>query len=91
MIGVGCESQGLYHLNFPKPPIAYSMSESPTLLHNHLGYPSLAKFKKMVPSLSTLSTFHCEFCQLGKQPKTSFSKRVNNRAMSPFALAHFDV
>ena len=61
------------------------MTKSPAFLHNRLGHPSLAKFQKMVPSLSS---FHCESCQLGKQSRTSFPKRVNNRAVSPFTLVH---
>ncbi|XP_052189227.1 uncharacterized protein LOC127799330 isoform X3 [Diospyros lotus] len=91
MIGVGCELQGLYHLNLPASPAACSVTESLALLHNRLGHSSLAKFQKMVPSLSSLSSFHCESCQLGKQSRTSFPKRVNNRAVSPFALVHSDV
>lgn len=62
MIGVGCESQGLYHLNLPASPVACSVTESPALLHNRLGHPSLAKFQKMIPSLSSLSSFQCESC-----------------------------
>ena len=88
MISVGCESQGLYHLNLPASPVACSVTESPALLHNRLGHPSLAKFQKMVPSLSS---FYCQSCQFGKQSRTSFPKRVNNRAVSPFALVHSDV
>ena len=44
MIGVGCESQGLYHLNPPASPVACSVIKSPAFLHNRLGHPSLAKF-----------------------------------------------
>ncbi|RVW82270.1 Retrovirus-related Pol polyprotein from transposon RE1 [Vitis vinifera] len=56
-----------------------------------LGYPSLSKFQKMIPSFSSLSSLACEFCQLGKHTRVSFSKRLNNRAKSPFELVHIDV
>ena len=45
----------------------------------------------MVPSLSTLKSFECESCQLGKQARASFPRSVNNRAASPFKLVHSDV
>jgi transposase InsO family protein len=44
-----------------------------------------------VPSLSKLSTLHCESCQLGKHTRSHFPDRVNKRAASPFALVHSDV
>ena len=91
-IGTGCESQGLYYLtNPPASHLACSATVSPTLLHNRFGHPSLSKFQKMVPHFSHLSSLDCESCQLGKQSRTSFPKRVNNRAASPFAVVHSDI
>jgi len=91
MIGVGRESQGLYHLSQPPASIACTVTESPTLLHNRLGHPSVLKLQKMVPGFSKLSSLNCESCQLGKHSRSSFPKRVNNRATSPFELVHSDV
>ena len=45
----------------------------------------------MVPHFFKLSSLDCESCQLGKQSRTSFPKRVNNRAVSPFAVIHSDI
>ncbi|CAH9120171.1 unnamed protein product [Cuscuta epithymum] len=45
----------------------------------------------MVPGFSNLSSLECESCHLGKQPRKSFPRRVNNRATSPFDLVHTDV
>ncbi|RVW52300.1 Retrovirus-related Pol polyprotein from transposon RE1 [Vitis vinifera] len=56
-----------------------------------LGHPSLSKFQKMVLRFSTLSSFACESCQLGKHTHVSFPKRLNDRAKSPFELVHTDV
>lgn len=77
MIGIGRESQGLYHLNLSSAPIACIVSESPALLHNRLGHPCLLKLHKMVSSLSNLQSLSCEFCQLEKHFRSLFPKRVN--------------
>ena len=91
MIDTGCVPQGLYYLNHPASSMACSTTASPALLHNRLGHPSLSKFQKMVPQFSQLTCLECESCQLGKQSRTSFPKRVNNRAVSPFAIIHSDI
>ncbi|RVW33224.1 hypothetical protein CK203_081122 [Vitis vinifera] len=39
-----------------------------------LAYPSLSKFQKMVPRFSSLLSFACESCQLGKHTRVSFLK-----------------
>ena len=85
-IGTRHESHGLYHLSDPNLLVAFTSATD--ILHSHLGHPSLAKFQKSVPSLSTLSSFNCESCQLGKQTRASFPKRVNNRAISMFDIVH---
>ncbi|RVW79915.1 Retrovirus-related Pol polyprotein from transposon RE1 [Vitis vinifera] len=89
-IGIGRESQGLYHLTSPSPAVCIS-TDAPLLIHSRLGHPSLSKFQKMVPSFSSLSSLACESCQLGKHTRVSFPKHLNNRAKSPFELVHTDV
>ncbi|RVW97054.1 Retrovirus-related Pol polyprotein from transposon RE1 [Vitis vinifera] len=90
-IGIGRESQGLYHLTSPSSPTACISTDAPLLIHSRLGHPSLSKFQKMVPRFSTLSSLACELCQLRKHTRVSFPKRLNNRAKSPFELVHIDV
>ena len=89
-IGIGRESQGLYHLTSPSPAVCIS-TDAPLLIHSRLGHPSLSKFQKMVPRFSSLSSLACESCQLGKHTRVSFPKRLKNRAKSPFELVHTDV
>ncbi|RVW83690.1 Retrovirus-related Pol polyprotein from transposon TNT 1-94 [Vitis vinifera] len=90
-IGIGRESQGLYHLTSDSSPAVCISTDAPLLIHSRLGHPSLSKFQKMVPRFSTLSSLSCESCQLGKHTRVSFPKRLNNRAKSPFELVHTDV
>ncbi|RVW97043.1 hypothetical protein CK203_032336 [Vitis vinifera] len=54
-IGIGRESQGLYHLTSPSSPAACISIDAPLLIHSRLGHPSLSKFQKMFPCFSTLS------------------------------------
>ncbi|RVX13353.1 Retrovirus-related Pol polyprotein from transposon RE1 [Vitis vinifera] len=88
-IGIGRESQGLYHLISPSFAVCIS-TDAPLLIHSRLGHLSLSKFQKMVPSFSSLSSLGCESCQLGKHTRVSFPKRLNNRAKFPFELVHTD-
>ncbi|RVW61822.1 Retrovirus-related Pol polyprotein from transposon TNT 1-94 [Vitis vinifera] len=90
-IGIGHESQGLYHLTSPSTPTVCISTDAPLLIHSRLGHPSLSKFQKMVPRFSSLSSLACEFCQLGKHTRVLFPKCLNNRAKSPFELVHTDV
>ncbi|KAJ9701000.1 hypothetical protein PVL29_006370 [Vitis rotundifolia] len=62
MIGIGRESQGLYHLTSPSTPAVCISTDAPLLIHSHLGHPSLSKFQKMVPHFSSLSSLACESC-----------------------------
>ncbi|RVW15230.1 Retrovirus-related Pol polyprotein from transposon RE1 [Vitis vinifera] len=48
-IGIGRESQGIYHLTSPSSPAACISTDAPLLIHSRLGHPSLSKFQKMVP------------------------------------------
>nr|CAN77210.1 hypothetical protein VITISV_000141 [Vitis vinifera] len=90
-IGIGRESQGLYHLTSDSSVAVCISTDAPLLIHNRLGHHSLSKFQKMVPRFSTLSSLPYESCQLGKHTRVSFPKRLNNRAKSPFELVHIDV
>ena len=54
-IGIGHESQGLFHLSSPLCSTACTSTEAPLLLHNCLDHPSLSKFRKLVPHFSSLS------------------------------------
>ena len=90
-IGIGCESQGLYHLTSPSSPATCISTDAPLLIHSRLGHPSLSKFQKMVPHFSTLSSLACESCQLGKHTRVLFPKCLNNWTKSPFELVHTDV
>ena len=85
-IGIGRESQGLYHLTSKSSPAVCVSTDAHLLIHSRLGHPSLSMFKKMVTRFSTLSSLACESCQLGKHTRVSFLKRLNNRAKSPFEL-----
>ena len=78
-IGIGRESQGLYHLTSPSTPVVCISTNVPLFIHSRLGLPSLSKFQKMVPHFSSLSSLACESCQLGKHTRVSFPKRLNNR------------
>ena len=89
MIGFGCESHGLYRLQ--QPSFVGSAAASPLLIHAQLGHPGLNKLKQLHPSLSHLESLSCASCQLGKHVRSSFSPRIESRAMSPFALVHSDV
>ncbi|RVW45616.1 Retrovirus-related Pol polyprotein from transposon RE2 [Vitis vinifera] len=86
-IGIGRESQGLYHLTSDSSPAVCISTDAPLLIHNRLGHPSLSKFQKMVPRFSTLLSLPCESCQLGKHTRVSFPKRLNNRAKSLLSLS----
>ncbi|RVW86926.1 Retrovirus-related Pol polyprotein from transposon RE1 [Vitis vinifera] len=90
-IGIGRESQGLYHLTSPSTPTVCISTDAPLLIHSRLGHYSLSKFQKMVPNFSSLSSLACESCQLGKHTRVSFPKRLNNRAKSHFELIHTNV
>ena len=90
-VGIGRESQGLYHLTLQSSPAVCVSTDAPLLIHNRLGHLSLSRFQKMVPRFSTLSSLACESCQLGKHTRVSFPQHLNNRVKSPFELVHTDV
>ena len=90
-IGLGRESQGLYHLTSKSSAAICVSTDARLLIHNCLGNPSVSKFQKMVTHFSTFSSLACESCQLRKHTRVSFPKRLNNRAKSHFELVHTDV
>ena len=94
-IGTGRESHGLYYLTIPvsSPSTQFTgvADISPELHHQRLGHPSLSKLRLLVPQLSQLSSLPCESCELGKQSRVSFPKKVNSRASTPFSLVHSDI
>ena len=90
-IGIGHESQGLFHLSSPLCSTACTSTEAPLLLHSRLGHPSLSKFRKLVPHFSSLSSLEYESCQLGKHTRVLFPKRLDPRTKFLFELVHIDV
>ena len=90
-IGIGHESQGLFHFSSTLCSTACTSAETPLLLHNRLGHPSLFKFWKLVPHFSSLSSLECESCQLGKHIRALFPKRLDPRTKSHFEFVHSDV
>ena len=91
MIGIGHESQGLFHLNSPLYSTACTSMEAPLLLHSRLGHPNFSKFRKFVPHFSGLSLLECESCQLRKHTHVSFPKRLDPQTKSLFELVHTNV
>ena len=90
-IGIGHESQVLFHLSSPLISIACTSTEAPLLLHKRLDHPGLYKFRKLVPHFFGLSSLECESCQPGKHTRVSFPKRLDPRTKSHFDLVHTDV
>ena len=90
-IGIGHESQGLFHLSSPLCSTICTSTEALFLLHSRLSHPSLSKFRKLIPHFSSLSSLECESCQLGKHTRVWFPKRLDPRTKSPFDLVHIDV
>ena len=89
--GIEHETQNLFHLSSPLCSTACTPTEAPFLLHSRLDYPSLSKFRKLVPHISSLSSLECESCQLWKHTRGSFPKRLDPRTKSPFELVHTNV
>ncbi|RVW35393.1 hypothetical protein CK203_077027 [Vitis vinifera] len=64
-IGIGRESQGLYHLTSDSSPAVCISTDAPLLIHNRLGHPSLSKFQKMVPRFPLCRRFRVSHVSLG--------------------------
>ena len=91
MIGIGHESQGLFHLSSPLCSTTCTSTEVPLLLHSRLGHPSLSKFRKLVPHFSSLSLLEYESCRLRKHTRVLFPKCLDPQTKSHFELVHTDV
>ena len=76
-IGIGRESQGLFHLSSPSSSIACTSIDTPLFIHSRLGHPNISKLRKMVSRFSSLSSIECESCQLGKHTCVSFPKHLD--------------
>ena len=82
MIGIGHESQGLYHLSSAPSSTVCTSTDEPLLVHHRLGHPNISKLRKMVSRFSNLSSLECELCQLGKHTHVSFPKSLESRTKS---------
>ena len=54
-IGIGHESQGLFHFSSPLCSTTCTSTKASLLLHSRLNHPSISKFLKLVPHFSSLS------------------------------------
>ena len=90
-IGIGCEFQGLFHLNSPSSSTTCTSMDIPLLIHSHLGHLNISKFRIIFPRFSSLYSIDCETCQLGKHTRVPFPRRLDQRTKSPFELVHTDV
>ena len=91
MIGIECESQGLFHFSSPSSSSVCASMDTPFLIQNRLGHQNISKFRKMVPHFSSLSSIECESCQFGKHTRVSFLGRLDQWTKSHFELVHTDV
>ena len=89
-IGIGHESQSLFHLGLPLCSTACTSTEDPLLLQSS-GSSKPLQVSKVGSSFSSLSLLECESCQLGKHTRVLFPKRLDPRTKSPFKLVHTDV
>ena len=90
-IGIGHESQGLYHLSSTPSSTVCTSTNDPLLVHRRLDHPNFSKLWKMVSRFSSLSSLECDSCQLRKHTRVSFPKSLESRTKSPFELVHTDV
>ena len=90
-IGIGYESQGLYHLSSTPSSTVCTSTDEPLLVHRRLDHSNISKFRKMVSCFSSLSSLECESCQLGKHTRVSFPKCLESLTKFSFELVHTDV
>ena len=65
-IDIGCEFQGLFHLNSPSSSTACTSMNTSLIIHSHLGHLNISKFQIMIPCFSSLSSIECKSYQLRK-------------------------
>ncbi|RVW33237.1 Retrovirus-related Pol polyprotein from transposon TNT 1-94 [Vitis vinifera] len=90
-IGIGRESQGLYHLTSDSFPVVCISTDAPLLIHNRLVIlvsPSSRRWSLVFPLCRRFRVSHVS---LGNILVFRSLKRLNNRAKSPFELVHTDV
>ena len=90
-IGIGRESQSLFHLSSPSSSTACDSMDTPLLIHSRLGHPNISKLWKVVPRFSSLFSIECESCQLRKHTCVSFPKCLDQVTKSHFELVHTNV
>ena len=90
-IGIGHESQGLYHLSSTPSSTIRASTDEPLLVHRRFNHPNISKLRKMGSHFSSLFSLECESCQLRKHTCVSFHKRLESRTKSPFELVYTDV
>ena len=95
MIGLGRErGNGVYQLVSDDIPrgLAFmaSTSESSSIWHYWLGYPSHQKLQQALPWCS-ISHFDCESCQLGKHHRATFRRLHLASSQHLFNLVHYDI
>ena len=61
-IGIGRETQSLFHLSSPSSSTTCTSMYTPLLIHSRLGHLNISKFRKMVPRFSSLPSIECESC-----------------------------
>ncbi|XP_077249475.1 uncharacterized protein LOC143888982 [Tasmannia lanceolata] len=76
MIGSGREHDGLYRLDSSPPRHILHNSVVSYLWHCRLGHPSLQKLRQLSVVSSTVQSFDCESCELGKHCRVPFPSRV---------------
>ena len=77
-IGIGNESQSLYHLSSTPSSTVYTSTDEPLLVHRRLGHPNISKLRKIVSRFSSFSSLEYESCQLGKHTHVLFPKRLES-------------
>jgi len=92
-IGSGHERGDIYYLDDRVTPTGLVAGQPDLVLlwHWRLGHPSLQKIRSVIPVESSISSLGCEFCELGKHHRATFSSQVNSCSCSAFELVHSNV
>jgi len=94
MTGWGKQDRGLYYMSsVSQVPLSCHVSLLPTLWHQRLGHPSVARLKLLssfIPSMSVSFDNHCRVCPMAKQTRSSFPLS-NISTTAPFSLLHCDI
>ena len=90
-IGIGHESQGLFHLNSTPSSTICTSTDAPLLVHRRLSHPNISKLRMMVYRFSSFSSLECESCQVEEHTCVSFPKSLDSPTKSSFEVVHIDV